>query len=269
MDGSAIGLTPELAQSGVMWPFAPRVLPTHEYATQILVQLPSYERARAITEMFFVNFSWIRCPVDHDQLYSELLPLFYPHDTQNSQVTNNSLGTENYHDLALLFAVLACGTVSDLSQTPDNEEASRYNVLSRAALGLQSVFEEASLSSVQAVFLLGTYEGYAGRGGTLDTAWRTTSLALFLSSSVCFQVFRLLPAADYYSYGRLDCVCILSERPNRSSPITPDRDPERWKLDDRIIQRRRLVFWEMYLADHWRVCYLLSFHWLADSSYRA
>ena len=31
------------------------------------------------------------------------------------------------------------------------------------------------------------------------------------------------------------------------------RDPERWKIDSKLVQRRRQLFWEFYHADLWTV----------------
>ncbi len=35
--------------------------------------------------------------------------------------------------------------------------------------------------------------------------------------------------------------------------ILTDRDPANWKLDEKLIQRRRQVFWELFVIDKWKV----------------
>ena len=32
-----------------------------------------------------------------------------------------------------------------------------------------------------------------------------------------------------------------------------DRDPAHWNMDSKYIQRRRLVFWEIFSIDKWKV----------------
>ena len=191
-NGFSIGLPRELAQAGALWPFAPSYLSSADLNAQLLYQLPSLERANVLAEAYFTNFSWLRSPIDRDQVYSELIPLFYPPGDGQAQSTLGSrlpstIVNEHQHDLALLFALFACGAVADLSQPPDNLEAARFGVLSRAALSLQSVFEEVSLSSCQALFLLGTHECQIGLG-SIDNAWKIVSLALFPSNNVCFSL---------------------------------------------------------------------------------
>lgn len=45
-----------------------------------------------------------------------------------------------------------------------------------------------------------------------------------------------------------------------------DRDPARWKLDPRMVQRRRRVFWELLGHDQWKVV-ILAFMIVIYSSY--
>jgi hypothetical protein len=46
--------------------------------------------------------------------------------------------------------------------------------------------------------------------------------------------------------------------PNGIRAILIDRDTGRWKLDPSETQRRREVFWELYVQDSWQVSKLLS-----------
>ena len=38
----------------------------------------------------------------------------------------------------------------------------------------------------------------------------------------------------------------------------PDRDSSRWRLEPREVQKRRALFWELFITDSWQVCTLLS-----------
>lgn len=97
------------------------------------------------------------------------------------------------HELALLFSLLACGTTVSI-QGSDESEGRLYGTLARAALGLQSIFDDCSLHAFQAVYLLGAFEAHVCRS-SMEGAWRLRGLALCLASSV-----RIL-AIPFYAYG--------------------------------------------------------------------
>lgn len=186
-------LPESFAQAGAMWPFAPAYLSSPDLSAQLIDQLPSFERATSLVEAYFVNAAWMRSSLERPQVITELLPQFYPEHYPNlrGHCSFSSVPAENAadrpHDLALLFALFACGAAADLTQGAQNEEAMRYNALSRTALGLQSIFDESSLSACQAVFLLGSFESHVGRGPT-DSPWKLISLALTIASSVCVSI---------------------------------------------------------------------------------
>jgi len=52
--------------------------------------------------------------------------------------------------------------------------------------------------------------------------------------------------------------------PDSTRAILIDRDTGRWKLDPSETQRRREVFWELYVQDSWQVSKLLSVQTLSD-----
>ena len=52
--------------------------------------------------------------------------------------------------------------------------------------------------------------------------------------------------------------------PDGTCAILIDRDTGRWKLDPSETQRRREVFWELYVQDSWQVSKLLSVQTLSD-----
>lgn len=118
----------------------------------------------------------------------ELIPMAYPRRYSSASPSSSSQSDiqpkMDLHDLALLLMVFASGAAADLTLPPYNPEAERYRQLSRAALGLKSVFEEASLSAVQCICLLASYDIVAVRKNSMESAWKTLSLALSLGSSV-------------------------------------------------------------------------------------
>ncbi|KAH8111232.1 hypothetical protein DFH11DRAFT_1616261 [Phellopilus nigrolimitatus] len=206
-------LPPSLAQASLLWPFAPLHLPRETLSAQVTSQLPPLERATALYEAYLTNLSWSVAPIDRQQIVSEIMPLFY---------RRNHHPTDRLHELTLLLVVFACGAAADLTQPPCNSEAKRYSQLARAALSLHGLFHTGgSLVGTQAIILLGSYEVFAAPGEDIgkaqEAAWKIVSLGLTLASSV-----------------------------------SVDRDPARWNLDSNMVQRRRSIFWEVYLLDHWK-----------------
>lgn len=55
------------------------------------------------------------------------------------------------HSLALLFMVLAMGTLMDLDQPAHSAQATQYYQLGRAALAIKSVLDEQSIPAIQAL----------------------------------------------------------------------------------------------------------------------
>lgn len=55
------------------------------------------------------------------------------------------------HQLALLFMVLAIGSLMDITRPAYNIDAERYHQLARAALFQSAIFEEPTISAVQAL----------------------------------------------------------------------------------------------------------------------
>ena len=62
----------------------------------------------------------------------ELLPTVYRRKATSSGNADNPI---EIHDLALAFAVFACGAAGDLTQKPNNEEGRAYYTLARASMG--------------------------------------------------------------------------------------------------------------------------------------
>ncbi|KLO09678.1 hypothetical protein SCHPADRAFT_833710 [Schizopora paradoxa] len=219
-------LPAQIAQTSQMWPFTPLYAPKEDLRQMIESQLPTWERASALTEAYLQNLSWFFRPVDRQQIVEELLPTVFkrrrPNLSQSSFSDSPDIDGDldepvDLHDLALLLMVFACGAAGDLTLPPFNREAETYRQLARATLGLKNIFDGASLSAVQAVCFLGMFDVISGRKNTLETSWKMLCLGFSLSASV-----------------------------------PKDRDPARWGLSKKLIERRRRVFWDVYTIDHFK-----------------
>lgn len=65
-----------------------------------------------------------------------------------------------------------------------NKEADVYNDMARAALGLHSIIDGTTLSTVQTLTLCFAFDLYSFRTPSLERTWRTFSVASTLAASV-------------------------------------------------------------------------------------
>ena len=139
--------------------------------------------------------SWFLTPVERSHFISEIIPLFYP---RRKPILPGSIHSDHAHDLALLFGLFACGAVGDLTQDPVNDEAARYHVLARAALGVKNIMHGASLNGVQAIFLLAAYDVYTGEKTSQEDAWKMVTLGSSMAVAVSGSgVSEACSIADY------------------------------------------------------------------------
>ncbi|KAJ7837426.1 fungal-specific transcription factor domain-containing protein [Mycena olivaceomarginata] len=118
------------------------------------------------------------------------------------------------HAHAVLFFVLALGALLDLRLPPYNAEAERFYGAGRAALGLRAVYDSPLVATVRAIGLMATYHSHAGKKYSRNSAWCLMSMAAKLAQSVRLH-----------------------------------RDSARWYTDQKTVQMRRSLFWEVFTAD--------------------
>ncbi|KAH8997101.1 hypothetical protein EDB86DRAFT_2803568, partial [Lactarius hatsudake] len=184
--------------------------------------LPPWDHALAMAESYLANATWLFRSVTRQQLINEMLPAIYRKQTA---YTDECSGP---HDLALLFSVFALRSVTDssLPNSTAESEGKHYHQLALAALCQQPVLVKPSLVTIQTLHISTIYGAMLGgdvSGGesTLESAWSLVAIACYLAQTVLL------------------------------TSTTLDRDPARWESDPRIVQRRRLVFWNLFLADSW------------------
>ena len=114
-------------------------------------------------------------PVDREQLMEEIMPSLYGSDPASKA---------DGRELAVAFAVFACGSAADRTQPQDNDEGRIFYHLSRSALGMNCMVEDISLSTVQALTLMAVYTALCGRKGGVEASWRWTSIAAHAAAGV-------------------------------------------------------------------------------------
>ncbi|KAH9040306.1 hypothetical protein EDB83DRAFT_2318365 [Lactarius deliciosus] len=182
--------------------------------------LPTWDHALAMAESYLANATWLFRSVTRQQLIDEMLPAIYGKRTAYADDCSGP------HDLALLFGVFALGSVMDVSlpNSTAESEGNHYHQLTLAALCQQPVLVKPSVVTIQTLHISAVYIAMLGgdvSGGesTLESTWSLVAVACYLAQT-----------------------CSLA---------TLDRDPARWESDPRIVQRRRLVFWNLFFANSW------------------
>ncbi|KAI6149927.1 fungal-specific transcription factor domain-containing protein [Pisolithus tinctorius] len=178
--------------------------------------LPTWEQAHRLVEAYLEEATWLFHNVSKDQILFELLPAYYVND-----IPHVTQAGSNPHRLGLLFLIFAIGALLDASQKPGNAEAEHYHQVARVAICLQSVMEKPSLETIQALHLLSAYNvmsgnELAGKETSMETSWSLVTLAAHLAHTLGLH-----------------------------------RDSLRWGLSADIITRRRVVFWDLFVADVW------------------
>ncbi|KLO13295.1 hypothetical protein SCHPADRAFT_904359 [Schizopora paradoxa] len=118
------------------------------------------------------------------------------------------------HRLSMLLIVLATGILVDLNSRSHSTHAASYFQLSKAALSLSSILEEPSILSIQALVVMCHYLFLADVNGP---RWTLMGIVVKLAQSIGLH-----------------------------------RDSSRWKLGPEETQKRRALFWEIYVYDSWQ-----------------
>ena len=156
--------------------------------------LPPQPRAWALCETYLEHLTWWCRPVKRDELINDILIPIYnckKDPSKNAYHRGNCTDEEgrNPHLLAVLFFVLALGSLVDLTLPPCSAEAELYYRLGRAALSLRSIFDSQEIESVQALVHMAMYHSLCSQRWSLESAWRIISLAGKIAQSVS----RVLP----------------------------------------------------------------------------
>ncbi|KAI8996651.1 fungal-specific transcription factor domain-containing protein [Trametes punicea] len=226
------------------FPSGPSVIAVQELQELIQNYLPPWQRASQLRDLYLEQAPWFFGAVTQRQLDEEVLPLFYEEAADEVRTRMNmgasagpsgigKLGSTaeafnlpapgvrpSLHDLALMFVIFCFGALTDpsLPAAPHNNEATMYYQLTRAALSLEPVLERPpSVTTVQTLSLMGIYQGMVADEHSIETTWALMGLSSKLAQSVGLH-----------------------------------RDSARWKLPTSEVQKRRALFWELFITDCWQ-----------------
>ncbi|KAM5532910.1 hypothetical protein V8D89_013462 [Ganoderma adspersum] len=210
-------LSPEVLSLSGLFPIAPSLPLTLDAETMRIERLrslfwylPPVDEAGELQKNYYQHAAWMYNPVSPAQFHDSAFNQFY-----NPNTTPQMDDPLMSHQLALLFMVLAIGSLMDVARPAYNIEAEKYHQLARAALFQSPIFEEPTLAAVQTLYLMAFYLFLSERHGSgVGSRWAFMGLAVKLGVSMGLH-----------------------------------RDAGRWKVDEGEIQRRRESFWELYSYD--------------------
>lgn len=226
---------------------------TSEVHETLLEHLPSFERACHLAELYVEHAAWLFRGVTKEQIMEEMLPFIYGQPVQAEDGT--AIEYSGPHDLALLYCIFAIGCLVDFNHEPSIAEATQYEQCARAAMSLKSVWVKPSLTTVQALHLFSIYNAMAEDDSrpdsiSMELSWGELSLA----AQVCQIVSCSPTSSDIIDIPvSLAFVSAMLSTPSSRTQNIADRDSSRWGLPEKIVYRRRLLFWNIFEADAWQV----------------
>ncbi|KAH9940788.1 fungal-specific transcription factor domain-containing protein [Epithele typhae] len=200
------------------FPFTP-LGPAAQTYELIEGHLPPYQRACELAESYIMHASWLFRSVSRRQIFEELVPRFYKQAANDdTPMTEPS----SPHDLGLFLLCLAIGALVDLKQQGYNSEGEHFCQLAQAAMALQPVLANPSLTTIQALHLHSIYVAMVGNepGGAdhhMEFSWALLTLAGQLAHTIGLH-----------------------------------RDGARFGFSPEILERRRLTFWDLFVGDAWQ-----------------
>ncbi|KAF8196689.1 fungal-specific transcription factor domain-containing protein [Mycena galopus ATCC 62051] len=186
------------------FPFTAKISKTGQDIRQTLINLlPRTSVAQRFCDIYYRHAAWMYTPINESDFYETIFRPIYDPD--------GSYGPISPHCLAVLYMVLALGTLVDLHMPAHSPEATEYYQLGRAALAIDSVLEEPSIPGIQALVLMCHYMFFADIEGP---RWVLMGLVVKLAHSIGLH-----------------------------------RDSGRWNLDADETYRRRCLLYEIFTYD--------------------
>ncbi|TFK25407.1 hypothetical protein FA15DRAFT_668474 [Coprinopsis marcescibilis] len=234
-------ISPEVSTLASNFPLASNTFrPGIDLTHVINSYLPTWQIAYRLYGLYLEQSPWFFGAVTKRQLDEELLPMWYkeapkpavapspvpmspsPASPSISEPGSDSSVTHkgSAHDLALLFMIFVFGSLTDVEMppAPNNPEAEHYYQLTKACLTIEPVLERPpSVATVQTLSLMAIYEGICSKENSIESTWALFGLATKLAQSIGLH-----------------------------------RDCARWKLTPGEVQKRRALFWELFITDCWQ-----------------
>jgi transcription factor-like protein len=132
---------------------------------------------------YYTTFVWNFRGVTGMQLIDDMLPVIY-----NKQPAPFGEDYSGPHDLALLFIIMAIGTL--VCHEPSKALGEHYYQISRVAISLQPVLEKPSIVTIQTLYLMSIYNAMSGSDlkseTSMEMTWSLVTLASHLRNPIYF-----------------------------------------------------------------------------------
>ncbi|KAK6904287.1 hypothetical protein I203_107803 [Kwoniella mangroviensis CBS 8507] len=173
----------------------------------LLSQLPPKDDAEVLMDSYYRYFAW-----NHDTAPRRFFQPVFDRIFQN--ISTKKYRSVHPQQLALLYAVLAMGTLQNLELPPNDPTADEYLLLAKSCLTKGDFLNNNTIAGVQTLIVMAHYllETEKGRNG--DSAWPLWGLAM-----------RIIVAMGLH------------------------RDGARWNLPADVVEERRQVFWAAYAIE--------------------
>jgi hypothetical protein len=213
-------LPADILQFSNSLPLSPLIRPSVDTVKERLRNLhwylPSAEKAAELREVYYTYAAWMYNPISISEFNATVYSILFK--SQGALAMGDEPNIMLSHRLSVMFMVLAIGSLMDVRLPSYNIEAEKYHQLARAALFQNNIFDEPTLGAVQALYLMSFYLFLSDKHGMSGgSRWAIMGMAVKLAQSIGLH-----------------------------------RDTGRWKLDLAETQRRREVFWELYVYDSWQ-----------------
>ncbi|KAF8314689.1 hypothetical protein DL93DRAFT_2058040, partial [Clavulina sp. PMI_390] len=213
-NGTTLPLSPQMAHMARSYPFSILGKDWPAARDQLRAFLPEPHHAWSLSEQYFEHAAWLYNPFTRlfyvENIFTPIMDPNYVPDPTDPKKPEPSPA-----DYALLFMVLALGSVFNLTVAPYGPDCEKYHTLARAALGSEEPMPD-SLTGVQALLLMCFYNQVCGEKEGAARAWSVSGLAYKMAFAIGLH-----------------------------------RDGSRWNLEVEETDRRRTVFWELAMFDAW------------------
>ncbi|KAF8515351.1 hypothetical protein BU17DRAFT_93629 [Hysterangium stoloniferum] len=182
---ASILVSSEVAMIYQSFPFLTLGEATNLIQERIWHHLPPLHRAQALHQNYCRQVYRITDVIPQNGWFEELFTRVYsgaqPANTPLAAFSESGVSVE---ELAVIFAYFAMGALMDLELTPFNYEAEAYACLSRSALTTINVLQNATITTIETLVLLGYFEAMWGEIIGSGDAWAVTGLATKLAESI-------------------------------------------------------------------------------------
>ncbi|KZP18375.1 hypothetical protein FIBSPDRAFT_829421 [Athelia psychrophila] len=218
---SSVGGAPDLLNNIASMPFmgdgCATDFATFESAmTMLFAGLPPRPRAWNLCETYLEHSSWYtQLATRRDLIEDVLTPVYNAKKEREDPACDwEHCAQISPHKLAFLYLVFAQAVLVDLTVPAYHVDGETYHHYASAAMALRPLFDSPTVETVQAILLMAYYRSCAGERYTRESIWALGGLGSKLAHSVSW-----------------------------------DRDPGRWHMDEKTVELRRRIFWEVYTAD--------------------